>query len=78
MTEPWTDCPPCPWCRCTTGCPQMADQAGHHWDGRHRTYDPRALVPAPEAPRGGALLLPLETPPPESATGAGSGSVREP
>jgi hypothetical protein len=43
MTDPTTDCPACPKCGVTDASPQLADQAGHGWDGRHRTYDPRAL-----------------------------------
>ena len=41
--DPAIDVVACPKCsRETTAC-QLADEAGHGWDGRHRTYDPRAL-----------------------------------
>lgn len=43
MANEHTDCPACPRCTLPVGCPQMADHAGHHWDGRHQTDDPRAL-----------------------------------
>lgn len=38
-----TDVIPCPSCKRETTACQLADAAGHGWDGRHRTYDPRAM-----------------------------------
>lgn len=41
--DPATDTIPCPECKRETTACQLADAAGHAWDGRHRTYDPRAM-----------------------------------